>query len=287
MPLIILPLINISGAVLDAIKTGKIIKRKVVAQDSLQFQGRGPRWKETEEEADRAARSNLANPSRAQGLSTFVMNTIRAQGNKEAAILLSRMKDLFQASDRQNPIQDPDLIAPWIDAEKRGAEYATRNNHFLLADLDVIQKHVEDEYAHHKLRKDEAIAKHKKRTGKKFEKLATFTDLPIEDRQDVLRASARAFASGPRPESVFLSKQEISRLRASYAYKYDAEQSGRIDGRTGNRVLGWSRFPWDVAMRELCNIKAEAMGTTKTVQGSFYNRFTMKSSSWKLKKGLL
>ena len=258
-----------------------------MARDNNNFNGRGPRWKETIEEAERAAQSNLLNPSRAQGLPIFIMNTIRAEGNKEAAMHHSKIKELFKASENRNPIEDPDLTAPWFDAEKRAVDHAARNNRFLLADLAIIKKHVEDVYAHHRLRKHEAVAKHAPKKRKNSDKAATFTDLPIEDRQDVLRASAREFASHPPPESTFLSNQEISRLRASYAYKYDAEQNGRVDGRTGILVPGWSRFPWDVAMRELCSIKAEAVGTTKTVQSGFYHRFTIKSSSWKRKKRLI
>lgn len=280
-------LIDIAGAVLDAIKTGKIVKREVVERDSKQFRGRGPKWKETIDEAERAAYSNLLSPSRTMGLRTFVMNAIRDEGNKEAAMHHSKIKQLFKASEKQNPIEDPDLTAPWLDAERRAVDYAMRNNPFLLADLGIIKKHVEEVYANHRLRKDEAVAKHGSKRRKISHKAGTFTDLAIEDRQDVLRASAREFASRPLPESTFLSKQEISRLRASYAYKYDAEKNSRTNGRTGISVPGWSRFPWDVAMRELCSIKAEATGTTKTVQSSFYNRFTIKSSSWKRKKGLI
>jgi len=67
-----------------------------------------------------------------------------------------------------------------------------------------------------------------------------------------------------------MSEEEIARLRASYAYVYDSKQH--------ERGAGWSRFPWDVAMRELCAIKAQAVGRTKTVSEDFYARFYMKQS---------
>jgi len=103
----------------------------------------------------------------------------------------------------------------------------------------------------------------------KRKKACAFTDLPIELRQDVLRASAKEFASKPRPEDVLFSEEEIARLRASYAYLLDSQQEKK----------GWSRFPWDVSMRELCAIKARALGPTKTVTENFYARYYMKQSS--------
>ena len=60
----------------------------------------------------------------------------------------------------------------------------------------------------------------------------------------------------------------IRRLRASYAYIYDREHS----------FGGWSRFPWDVAMRTLCQIKVEALGGGKTLTEDFYNKMAIPKS---------
>jgi len=65
-----------------------------------------------------------------------------------------------------------------------------------------------------------------------------------------------------------MQDEEVARLRASYAYKYDHEV----------RFSGWTRFPWDVAMRELGAIKARATGRHKTIAGEFYDHFNMKHS---------
>ena len=54
----------------------------------------------------------------------------------------------------------------------------------------------------------------------------------------------------------------LARYCASYAYKYDAEVSfGK-----------WSRFPWNVAFREL---KASALGPYKAVTSNFYGQFKL------------
>ncbi|EEB87307.1 hypothetical protein MPER_15401, partial [Moniliophthora perniciosa FA553] len=85
-----------------------------------------------------------------------------------------------------------------------------------------------------------------------------FTDLPIEVRQNQLRDLSKEFASYPNPDDLMLDEDTISRLRASYAYLHDCEANKYTD-------KGWTRFPWDVAMSELCLIKGKAIGGSKTV----------------------
>ncbi|KZP15901.1 hypothetical protein FIBSPDRAFT_934919 [Athelia psychrophila] len=97
-----------------------------------------------------------------------------------------------------------------------------------------------------------------------------FTDLSIEVRQDILRVVAMDFAAGPLLGEIFIQK-EIARLRASYAYLYDSEQQSQK----------WSRFPWDVCTQDLRDIKAHALGMTKTCTQDLYTRFTMKHSSFR------
>ncbi|KAM6492722.1 RNA dependent RNA polymerase domain containing protein [Amanita muscaria] len=98
---------------------------------------------------------------------------------------------------------------------------------------------------------------------------ADFTNLPITRRQDILRKVSKEFHEGPKPEEmqVYTSEMEIARLRASFAFIYDLE--------CNKRRRKWSRFPFDVAARELCAIKASAAGPWKTVKGSFYEKFKM------------
>jgi len=156
-------------------------------------------------------------------------------------------------------VGDEDLIAPWLEAmefarRETQEERITRRSE----DLAKISSHVERVYL--EWRKDLNIQRSK--TGSS----SSFTDLAIEDRQDTLRGLSRKFASISASRDVLFSSAEISRLAASYAYMYDSKQG----------VKRWSRFPWDVAMRELCHIKAQALGTWKTVAGPFYERFQIK-----------
>ena len=90
-------------------------------------------------------------------------------------------------------------------------------------------------------------------------------------RQDILRELSQQFASGPDVEiTIGPNGHTLEHLKASYAYLYDREYK--------RRSTGWSRFPWDVAYSSLCEIKAHALGLTKTVTMDFYMAFTVKPS---------
>ena len=99
---------------------------------------------------------------------------------------------------------------------------------------------------------------------------AEFTNCNIVDRQDVLRKSSKFFQEHPTPEEmeVFTDPEEIARLRASYAYLHDLEMHKYKEPK-------WSRFPFDVAARELCAIKANALGASKTVTRAFYEKYKL------------
>ncbi|KIJ99388.1 hypothetical protein K443DRAFT_102370 [Laccaria amethystina LaAM-08-1] len=100
---------------------------------------------------------------------------------------------------------------------------------------------------------------------------ATFADLPIEVHQDKFRALSRNFSPFPRPNTFLaLSEWDIAATRASYAYWYDHEQ------RKQSIRNNWTCFPWDVAMRELCTIAADAGSRHKVVAGEFYDHLNMK-----------
>ncbi|KZP07218.1 hypothetical protein FIBSPDRAFT_291017 [Athelia psychrophila] len=98
------------------------------------------------------------------------------------------------------------------------------------------------------------------------------TDMSIEVRQDILCAAAMDFAAGPLPGEIFIQTQKvISKLCVSHAYLYDSEQQSQK----------WSRFPWDVCTRDLHDIKAHALGMTKTYTQDLYTRFTLKNFSFR------
>ena len=97
-----------------------------------------------------------------------------------------------------------------------------------------------------------------------------FTNLPIEIRQDVLRAHSRHFVSYPPPGKILFHGDDatVARIRASYAYVHDCEKKT-------------SRFPWNVAMRVLCEIKGHALGNYKVMWGKFYDRMMIPKSAAK------
>ena len=58
---------------------------------------------------------------------------------------------------------------------------------------------------------------------------------------------------------------EVARLRASYAYLYD-----------WTKKQGGTRFPWNVAMRELGAIKLRARQDFKPISQDFYEKMMMR-----------
>ncbi|KAI0305318.1 RNA dependent RNA polymerase-domain-containing protein [Multifurca ochricompacta] len=110
-----------------------------------------------------------------------------------------------------------------------------------------------------------ATAPGSSRAAEKGKKGANFTNRSIESRQDKLRRMSRAFISGPADtETLVFSQEEVTRLRASYAYLYDWT------------LKGGSQFPWNVAMRELGAIKLRACGDFKPISQDFYEKMLMR-----------
>ena len=98
-----------------------------------------------------------------------------------------------------------------------------------------------------------------------------FTSLPITICQDLLREQFLLSATGLDVNIKTRQKRHnIEALTASYAYIHD-----HIGSRSG-----WSRFPFNVAFRTLCDIKAKAAshGVVKTVSMEFYAAFAIKRS---------
>lgn len=157
-----------------------------------------------------------------------------------------------------NISRDEDLARPYEAAKLRA-----QNCTILEEDLAVIRGHVERVHTEWKTKLRAKGASHKSPQANKLK--SAFTNLSIEVRQDILRSLSKEFANVP-PTHV-LSNEEALRLMASYAYIQDVE----ID-------RGRSHFPWDVAMRHLCRIKADAIGGSRTVSGPFANKFSIRSS---------
>ncbi len=254
--------------VLDAPKTGWRIKPASYQADLSQYHTRPPQWKEfisNKKDKSKAPKFDTSNMKYLERdnkspfvKGKFVMDILVNAADREKERLFVEMKRVSAPLD-EGP--DPDLILPWdnlVQWAERGKPEAVEMKR---RDLGRIAIHVHQVYRMHTAI---LITSRSKGPGSSH-----FTGLPIEERQDRLRKVSKAFASGPPLEDLptIVDKDQLARFRASYAYKYDAEQKQQHDG--------WSRFPFNVAMRELCDIKARTLGTHKVVQNSFYERFKL------------
>jgi len=250
---------------LDGFKTGMTVREDILKNDTKRYQKRPPRWKETEEERDRfhASGQNEQNLQRPNSLGRFIMDELHKQAEEEGNYWLAKIENHFETPNRCK--LDEDLVAPWNRAMELSDRWATEeNNTRMKQELEAIAQHVKGVYSRHR----GSIASPSKSLRNSPKKAVPFTGQPIEIKQDTIRKHSRDFTSFPPPGKFLIQDEEIARLRASYAYKYDHE----------TRFSNWSRFPWDVAMRELGAIKARATGRHKTIAGEFYDHFNMKHS---------
>lgn len=248
---------------MDAAKTGWTVKPDSYKGDLTLYSHRGPEWKEVIGKKDKSKTGKIdtsnqtylkrdTNSPYVKGV--FVMDVLVNAANREKKKLFIEMEQVF-ALVTKGP--DNDLTLPWdkfLQWAERGSADAVKLKRM---DLGRIAIHVQNTYRMHSNMMKQLPGK------------GHFTGLPIEDRQDRLRTVSKAFASGPPLEELptIVDNELLARCRASYAYKYDAEQQE-------NHAV-WSRFPFNVAMRELCDIKARASGIHKVVQNSFYERFKL------------
>lgn len=236
--------------ILDGAKSGLTVLPAVMQRDMKRYHKRLPEWKEVGEE--KPPETNEINVQRPRGMNEFVMDAILSHARNYRDTKLVQVESTYA---ELHNLKDVSLMKPWQDAEVR----ARRVQHIdgdaatkMEAELSKIREHVK-----------QMREVYKKNIGFRF------ADMKIERRQDILRSLARDFAAAPDLSSfLFFSSEEVARLKASYAYTYD---SG----------LGWSQFPWDVAMRELGTIKARSLGPSKTVALGFYERFVLKQSAFK------
>ena len=184
---------------------------------------------------------------RPRSLHTFVMDQLRHVMDSECSAAERRV----ESASTGIVLLDPHLMAPYLGAQNRAAKLAKEGSNRMEQELHLIEEHVKAVAAREKPEMEKA---------KKEKNANSFTELPIERRQDVFRLLSRAFHALPQ-ELLCFDKDEAKRVMASFAYKYDHETtSGK-----------WTRFPWNVAMRQLCEIKAKALGSSSTLSNSFYH----------------
>jgi RNA-dependent RNA polymerase len=214
--------------VLDSSKTGLSVLPEVLEQES-RWKGPTPFWKLTAEEKSKISEDEAdVLCRRTCGGKPFIMDTLAREATKAGKRKLEEVEKLF-AIEKQDGILDVHLEQPWLNAQKiahrcLAEENITRMNR----DLEKIKDHVKSIYELYKIVVGKEQSSHVQR--------------------EKIRQLSREFASKPLSEELMMNKQDISRVRASFAYLYDSTQS------TGSR---YSLFPWDMAMRELCHIKGK------------------------------
>jgi len=281
--------------VLDGAKTGKTVLRERYIEDrNSRTYGTHfvPPWK-----MDLENQTHQLNLSRGQGMPPFVMDVLREAMGRAGDEQLQRLANQFNALPK---IRDQDLIAPWQDAEARAQEMLARPEEHIRHvgqaqqdALDAIKAHVaraSDRCANllkatatpaqatggvgldvagassHQMTTAAASAASRGRARISISGGVEFTHKSIERRQDQLRLLSREFVGGPPATETFVfSPEEVARLRASYAYLYD-----------WTKRKGGSRFPWNVAMRELGAIKLRARQDFKPISQDFYEKMMMR-----------
>lgn len=194
-----------------------------------------PAWT-TEDKAPTLTNSNNTIPvPRGEGLDQFIMDKLSKQVHDMVGAAKRKIELTLQ--NLSPPTPDPALLAPHQsrvndlhEYESKAARYPECNIYAttLHRELDALKNHV-----------DAVHAKWTRGNGRNF------TDLPIETRQDRLRALSKEFARDPQLEvgigyvalRTFEARMEF---KASYAYYQHPRQ----------------RFPWDVATSTLCELKA-------------------------------
>ncbi|KAK0468272.1 RNA dependent RNA polymerase-domain-containing protein [Desarmillaria tabescens] len=250
--------------VLDGAKTGLKVSPHVLSRDRKENAQKILEWKEFSKDPKEVS-ADETNAARAKPLAgkKFVMDAIQGYAKKQGEIQLSKVEQKMKACSAF--VVDEELTAPWKEAYEVAKRPQSGDR---LRDLDAIKKHVQNVYQKHRTQLNNIHGRKNVHASPK--KGAAFTDLPIEVRQDELRALSQEFAAKPLPEElVATTSTEATIIKASYAYLYDVEQRASAGTK-------WTRFPWNVAMRELCAIKTRATGRGKPLNGDFYERMMIK-----------
>lgn len=248
--------------VLDGRKTGKTVRQEVFKEHRRRFADRQLKWKEPERkkgEGELAAGYNLPhvkqNPK-------FIMEELVSFGRELKDEMLQKIEKKLQSYPNE---ADSTLIQPYMELLQKVQGLRSHNKpgddiiaDALEADLEIIRGHVEEIYRQHKdeLKRQAAAAAATSGAG--------FTGLTIGKRQDILRKLSKKFHSKPERSQlrVLYSENEITRIKASYAYYYDSKNPSP------------TRFPWNVAFRVLCVIKCG--GEVKPIHRHFYDHMVIR-----------
>ncbi|KAJ3541918.1 hypothetical protein NMY22_g3700 [Coprinellus aureogranulatus] len=265
---------------IDGAKSGMTVKDEILKSDMAKYGVRSPAWKEWKEMKDledpctrNEGRNPPPHPKRRQGAGKFIMDELRQEAESQARHWGREIDAVFN-----NVVDEEDaaLSAPYREIlEKTKGP----GGHFYRTDLDLIETHVKKEYQEYlervKRDRDDRTGGGYQSPRKSPRKGPSFTERPIEERQDILRAASRRFAISPNAATLHMTGDLVERVKASFAYHYDCHYK-KGGPREGSRVVHCSRFPFNVAFRTLCDIKAKSTGNHKTLSWNFYENATVK-----------
>lgn len=191
---------------------------------------------------------------------SFIMEKLSVHGRK---LKEKKLHDIEEKMRKYDSSPDPALTRPYMELlqdldELRSNLRGKSSADMIEADLQLIQKHVENTYNEHKDVQRQSFSE-SNLPG------ATFTSQPIGKRQDVLRMLSKHFHSKPEKKDfgiLSVCPEFVNLIKASYAYYYDSN----------NRRP--SRFPWNVAFRILCAIKCGR--DAKHLERHFYDNMIVK-----------
>ncbi|PVG00655.1 hypothetical protein CPB86DRAFT_824234 [Serendipita vermifera] len=205
------------------------------SQPQFQSQSQSPPRSQSQSQSQSQFWPSSQSQSRDYQLS--VMDRLVLDGKEKRQQLEREYRELSKSC--MINIDNDDLCRPWREEERRVRDIPDyRLKRLMQEELDKIRHHVEG--AHRKLNAGWSQLLDMK---KEMEKDKSYINL---EKQKLLRAGSLDFASGPFNLLIYRSKN-LDRLRASYLYYYDLQKKG---------AKGSGR-PWELAMKDLCDIKAE------------------------------
>ncbi|KAI0827045.1 RNA dependent RNA polymerase-domain-containing protein [Trametes gibbosa] len=238
-------------AILDGSKTGVTVNPSAFKEHRAKWAPGRLDWKDPDYDGPFVKRS--------ESLGKFIMDTLSSQVHSICERERARIDKYLGPMDSEIVKLDEDLARPYLLAKQHAAELKKDGQPAKWEELQLIQLHVQDIY-----KKAHSVRFGLRSKGSGGSKSA-FTEMPIEKRQDILREQSKEFHAAPEGLRCF---DDPTAIKASYAYYYDHI----------HHKQGWSRFPWNVAMRALCEIKAKARGGSKTLSGDFYPWMTISSA---------
>lgn len=252
---------------LDGVKNGKTVKKEIASAHQKKYGSTVLKWwkwldkqKKANSDTNERAHNDKADAKRPASLGPFIMDLlmdmVKKQRDEELTIL---EKAVNGVKSHTRNTSDEHLKSPWNVQLAHAEELNAKGEGTKLMEMNILKVHVEKCWVKYK----EARTPSKNRSPSKGGKPArSFTSLSIETRQDVLRKQSQMFANHPfAGEFRALSEDDVPRLKASYAYIFGQDKSGDAYK---------NRFCWDVTMRAMCDIKAKALGPTKTLTQDFY-----------------